>query len=222
MEELPEAAKVVEEAVVEELQDRALQYLALASFFLDLPSVAGIQSVADGLANELVEGTDSPGLRLLVDFFEGTVVDELLVDKIGADRTFLVRGITKRGPRPPYGLLHAGSDPAVSMVKLKQRYREAGFVFGKDTGEAPDYLGVMLAFMASVLGRAAENPEERAALVRAGDEFLQLYVEPTTRSFSEEALDAAETGYCLGMLTLLDEFIAAEVAEAEERKRLRS
>lgn len=236
--EAPAEVPAAAESIVEELRDRAAQYQALASFFLDLPSVAGVQSVADGLADAGATNCDcsgeadeasearaetadgratgevSPGLQELAAFFAGVEVGEALVEQIAADRTFLVRGITKRGPRPPYGLVHAGSDPAVSMVKLKQRYREAGFVFGKNTGEAPDYLGVMLAFMASVLERAAENADECEVLLAASDEFLRLYVAPTVRSYNAEALDAADTGYCRGMLMMLDEFIAAEAAAA--------
>lgn len=201
----------------EELEDRALQYQALASFFLDLPSVEGVAQVAAGLPASVAEASAaSPGMGVMAAFFEGAPVDEDLVEQIAADRTFLVRGITKQGPRPPYGLLHAGSDPAASMIKLKQRYREAGFPLEEDTGEAPDYLGVQLAFMAAVLGRAANSPEERDALLRAADEFLRLYVAPTVRSYTAEAIDAATTGYCCGMLMMLQEFIDTEEARMQE------
>lgn len=90
-------------------QNRADQYRALASFFLDLPKRETLQIMAEAVKGD---PDASEGLRELQVFFsEASIDDEGVLDEVGSDRTFLVRGVTQKGPRPPYGSLFAGETP---------------------------------------------------------------------------------------------------------------
>lgn len=198
------------------LGERAGQYRVLASFFMDIPSAESLGAVEAQL--EGAEECASPGLRELIAFFsEAGGADERLAD-VSVDRTFLVRGTTKKGPRPPYGSLHADADPQTSMLALKARYREAGFDLAQRVHEAPDYLGVELAFMAALLERAARaDADEAARLDALGDSFLRAFALPLARSYVPEARGFARTGYCRGMLSLVEEVLEAECARADAR-----
>ena len=151
-------------------------------------------------------------------FFADAPLDDHLLDVVGADRTFLVRGVTKKGPRPPYASLYANQSSGSSMFSLKATYRQAGFDLSTDAHEAPDYLGVELAFCAMLLDRAVracESGEDTgtvAALVDRADDFVARHVLPLGCGYADEAISYAKTGYCRGMLHLLKEFLETEEA----------
>lgn len=201
-----------------EARERADQYRALASFFLDLPQKEALAGMAEALSDftEGAEGEESVGMGELRSFFADASVDDRLLDTIGADRTFLVRGVTKKGPRPPYASLYADQASGSSMFSLKATYRQAGFDLSADAHEAPDYLGIELAFCAMLLDRVAqacESGEDEtavAALVGGADDFVAKRVLPLGCGYADEAIPYAKTGYCRGMLHLLKEFLETE------------
>lgn len=202
-----------------EARERADQYRALASFFLDLPQREALAAMAEALGDsaEGAEVCESAGMEELQSFFADASLDSHLLDTVGADRTFLVRGVTKKGPRPPYASLYADQASGASMFGLKATYRQAGFDLSADAHEAPDYLGVELAFCAMLLDRAAracESGEDAAAaaLVDRADDFVAKHVLSLGCGYADEAIPYAKTGYCRGMLHLFKEFLEAEEA----------
>lgn len=189
---------------------RADQYRALASFFLDLPQRETLARMAEAVKDDECA---SEGLRELQMFFlEMPPDDERLLDVIGADRTFLVRGVTKQGPRPPYGSLYASQTSESSMLRLKAMYRRAGFELSSAAHESPDYLGVELAFAAELLDKVmVSEGEEADRLAELSNEFVKDFVAPFGYEYASEALGWAKTGFCRGMLSLLREFLESEI-----------
>ena len=118
--------------------------------------------------------------------------------------------------RPPYASLYADQASGSSMFSLKATYRQAGFDLSADAHEAPDYLGIELAFCAVLLDRVAqacESGEDEAAvaaLVGGADDFVAKRVLPLGCGYADEAIPYAKTGYCRGMLHLLKEFLETE------------
>lgn len=190
--------------------NRADQYRALASFFLDLPQKETLTRMAEAVKDDECA---SEGLRELQAFFtEVSLEDEGMLDAVGSDRTFLVRGVTKQGPRPPYGSLYANQTSESSMLRLKALYRRAGFELASDAHEAPDYLGVELAFAATLLDRVmSAEGEEAERLGALSNEFVKDFVAPFGYEYASEALGWAKTGFCRGMLMLLREFLESEI-----------
>lgn len=199
--------------------DRELQYEMFASFFLDLPSADKLVIMASEAKGMEVGG--SAGLEELGGFFARleTCDCDAVLQEVGVDRTFLVRGTTKNGPKPPYGSLYQGTLSEKSMLALKHFYRRAGLELSECVHEAPDYLGVELAFMATLLERAQSfsgSDEERAgACFHQAQEFLADHLAPLAKSYVAEALPYARTGFCRGMLLLLDEFMESELLEID-------
>ena len=194
-------------------QNRADQYRALASFFLDLPKRETLQIMAEAVKGD---PDASEGLRELQVFFsEASIDDEGVLDEVGSDRTFLVRGVTQKGPRPPYGSLFAGETPEApgsSMLRLKALYRRAGFEVSESAAESPDYLGVELAFAAALLDKVAvAEGEEAEKLAKMSEEFVRGFVAPFGHAYVQESLGWARTGFCRGMLLLLREFLESEI-----------
>lgn len=204
-----------------EFAQQAAQYKAFASFFLELPTASSIETYRT-LAKEC--GDITPGLGELVRFFEDNsgLTSEELVTKVGIDRTFLLRGTTKKGPKPPYGSLYSGAAEAgrgaesgASMLALKAAYREAGLELSSNVHEAPDYIGVELAFMALLFERAEAacgrgDAKAVEATMKEGKRFFQTYLSPLANGYTEEALSFARTGFCRGIMMLLQEFIKIE------------
>ena len=205
-----------EEIDPQTIEDRAQEYASLSSFFLQLPTRELLEST-----KESVEGLEGQGdgLAEIADYFAEkrlANIDDLL-EEVGADRTYLVRGVSTKGPRPPYGSLYAGADMSVGMAAVAASYRKAGFVLRPDIHDTPDFLGVELNFMATLLNRVAD-------LARSGDDaqaqeiasdackfFISLL--PFARAYIAEALPYAKTGYCRGYLMMLDEFMQSEQTE---------
>lgn len=190
--------------------NRADQYRALASFFLDLPQRETLSRMAEAVKDDECA---SEGLRELQLFFmEASLEDDALLDSVGSDRTFLVRGVTKQGPRPPYGSLYANQTSESSMLRLKALYRRAGFELSSDAHESPDYLGVELAFAAALLDRVmSAEGDEAERLADLSSEFVGDFVAPFGYEYASEALGWAKTGFCRGMLLLLREFLESEI-----------
>lgn len=204
VDDLSRAGRIIDAA------NRADQYRALASFFLDLPQRETLERMAEAVKDD--ECT-SEGLRELQQFFtEMSLEDGKLLDVVGADRTFLVRGVTKQGPQPPYGSLYANQTSEASMLRLKALYRRAGFELSPEAHEAPDYLGVELAFAAELLDKvAASEGEEADRLAELSNEFVKDFAAPFGYEYASEALGWAKTGFCRGMLLLLREFQESEI-----------
>lgn len=198
-----------------QLHLRACQYDLFARFFLELPTREYLETMR-GLAGE---GGDLEGIADLRGYFRhaDALTHEEALREVGVDRTFLLRGTTKQGPIPPYNSQFSGEGPQQSMAFLSGVYRQWGASLSKDAVEAPDYLGIELAFMALLLNRADQAPEEEEdenADARAAQEFLRDYLAPFAQGYVNQALPFAKTGFCVGILKLLREFVGEELRAA--------
>lgn len=220
MPELSEKMNVQKEG----LERRAVGYRAFASYFLDLPTADMITAYRE-FAKENADA--SLGAQTIARFFElrANDTENDILTAVSVDRTYLVRGTTKKGPKPPYGSMYLslaeagkGAQAGSDMLLLKAAYRDAGLALSTFVHEPPDYMGVELVFMAALLERASEELEAGDALSAAktlgrAESFFLVHLEPLARAYASEALSLAKTGFCAGIMELLCEFVDEERQE---------
>lgn len=198
------------------LSERAALYKLLASFFLDLPTEEDVRGVLNAVCGDEAETGDSEcanseAVMELRRYRDTVGVDDASVGEVAQDRTFLVRGVTKNGPQPPYAPLYNGGAQGAEALSVKTYYRQAGFEYSPDAHEAPDYLGVELYFAGRLLEKSTETEQlDGERLFSIANEFIKTQVIPFGLKYADEGLVWAKTGYCRGVLLLLKEFLERE------------
>lgn len=210
-------------AVRDELSARLAYYRLFAAYFMELPTQETLDAFRS-LADAYLEGGDAPeGAERLERFFsqQANASPEETLQAVAVDRTFLVRGTTKKGPKPPYGSLYAhkeaghGSEVGQGMLAIKAAYRQAGLSVVEDMHESPDYLGVELSFAAELVDRMArqcadaDDAELRAA-ESALAQFMDEHLYPFAHAYVQEGVRFAKTDFSCGVLLLMDEFLSEE------------
>lgn len=194
---------------------------------MDVPNMDAMREVRE-IAAAADDAQDDAIEAINAFFVQDGASDEELLQQLSVDRTYLVRGISKENAVPPYGsMFYATTDIANSMLSLKAYYRQSGFELTPEAHDAADYLGVELLFAAEILDRAAgayacgdmagantnELPFE--FLKSRCDSFIATFVKPLVDAYVPQALGFAKTGYCKGMLMLLQEFVAEDANELQ-------
>ncbi|MFT7004127.1 MAG: TorA maturation chaperone TorD [Sulfurimonas sp.] len=192
------------------MNEQANLYNFFASFFLELPNNELVKKMRQF---ESMEATDE-GTKLLKQYAlsKKGVNDEIVLEELAIDRTYLMRGTTKVGPRPPYELVYANgeykeeSDEA--LVEITKIYQKFGMKIVSSTNDRPDFLGIELAFMAKFCDQDDSKEIQKSFLINHLGNFSLQY--------SEEVLKFSRTDFYKGIALLLAEFIRAEVQAAKE------
>ena len=142
--------------------------------------------------------------------------EELLAEEtmeaIAVDRTRLMRGLTPDGPTPPYQSAFSGGSAQRTLEALLTFYARNSYSLSSDVHEAPDYLGVELAFAATLCKKLAAlsdegaNEEEIQAAENSLNEFITTFVGPLALAYSEILETHANTHYHRQFAWVLREF----------------
>jgi len=182
--------------------ERSKAYSLLATVFLEIPTA------------------DSVGL-IRKTFYKGTeekapFIEEML-EEIAIDRTRLMRGLTPNGPTPPYQSAFSGTQASKTLQELMAFYTRCSFILNENAQEAPDYLGVELAFAAQLckklasLCEAESYDEELDSVSDLLDEFIRDFMSPLVFAYTEVVATHANTKYCRQFAEVLKEFIQSEL-----------
>lgn len=195
----------------EQLEQTRATYDLLSSLFLNLPDQELVNSLLNGAFEE---GTGSAGLDEIArwgDSQRGRDPEEVLLD-LSRDRVVLIRGVNKEGIQPPYESLYLGQSENATIGSLNRFYADAGFTLVDDVKDAPDQLGVEIAFAKAVLERELEaiahgDAEKAAELEALHHRFLGQHLGRWAADYGAKMADAAQTGFYRGIGLLIGEVL---------------
>lgn len=196
----------------EHLEQAIATYDLLSSLFLTLPDEALVDSV---LHSALEEGAGSEGLDEIARWSKtqrDRDPEDVLLD-LSRDRAVLMRGVNKEGVQPPYESLYIGQSENTTIGSLNRFYGECGYALGDEVKDAPDQLGVELAFAKLILEQELEALEgeetQRAAELEAlHQSFLAQHLGRWAGAYAAQMADAASTGFYRGVALLVGEAAA--------------
>lgn len=194
-----------------QLEQTIATYDLLSSLFLSLPDEELANSVLSGAFEE---GSGSKGLDEIARWSRaqrGRSVEDVLLD-LSRDRVVLMRGVNKEGIQPPYESLYLGQKENATIGSLNRFYAESGYALADEVKDAPDQLGVEIAFAKTVLEREleavveddAQKAVEFEALYRS---FLSQHLGRWAASYGAKAAEAASTGFYRGIGLLVGEVL---------------
>lgn len=183
--------------------ERVNGYGFFANHFLVLPNKEYVNNLRNYEYSD-----DSESSVLFKSFFEANkaLSDEELLEKINIERTYLVRGIDKNGPKPPYESVYSGRPQGDTVLELAEFYSKAGFAMSENLREAADYIGVELSFMQQ-LCMQEENGEDTLELQY---EFFTKHLGKWGKEFATDILKNARTDFYGAVGTMLYDFLDEE------------
>lgn len=144
---------------------------------------------------------------------------ESSLDKLNRDRTYLFRALAPGvGAQPPYeSYWLAKTDAESVIVSLRECYRAAGMEVDAAAHDRPDFLGVEVAFMATLAEQErladqegdCDGAENLRGLQRA---FLSEHLGAWAPAYLASARPMAETRFYSDVLDALNAFLAQDLA----------
>lgn len=195
----------------EQLEQTIATYDLLASLFLTLPDDDLVNSILTG---SFEEGSGSSGLDEIARWGrEQRDVDpkDVLLD-LARDRVALMRGVNMEGIQPPYESLYLGQKENTTIGSLNRFYSECGYTLADDVKDAPDQLGVEIAFAKLILEqehRAIVDgmPEKAAELEALHRSFTNQHLGRWACSYAAAMAEHAKTGFYRGVGLLIGEVL---------------
>lgn len=193
----------------EDVQAAIETYDLLVSLFLTLPDEDLVKSI---VAGAFEEGSGSAGLDEIARYGReqaGRDPQDIVLD-LARDRVRLMRGVNQEGIEPPYESLYVGHAANTTIGSLNNFYQQLGYAVNDEVKDAPDQLGVEIAFVKLVLEL------ERDALDRGDEEqadeyeelhhsFLSQHLGRWGDAYAAKMAAAAETGFYRGVALLVGE-----------------
>lgn len=189
----------------------------LSGVFTELPAEEMVQAVLNAqmsfdAENTAAEAGDAAESELAA-WADGArrIPAEEAVLQIARDRVVLMRGIYEDRILPPYeSMWNVGG--SANIGEVTRFYTEAGFAPTGQVHDAPDQLGLELAFVAALLG------QEREALSRgeteAADEcaairvrFAREHVETWAPAYAQEMRAQARTGFYRAVACMVSDVV---------------
>lgn len=195
----------------EHLQATIETYDLLASLFLTLPDEDLVKSI---VAGAFEEGSGSAGLDEIARYGREQASrdpQDVLLD-LARDRVRLMRGVNQEGIEPPYESLYVKQQANASIGSLNRFYADFGYRVDENVKDAPDQLGVELAFAKLVLESELEAMERgddaKAAEYEAlHGSFLSQHLGRWASAYAARMAAAAETGFYRGIALLIEEVL---------------
>lgn len=195
----------------EHLQETIETYDLLTSLFLTLPDENLVKSI---VAGAFEEGSGSVGLDEIARYgreqADRNPQDVLL--ELARDRVRLMRGVNQEGIEPPYESLFVGHPANTTIGSLNNFYQQLGYAMNNDVKDAPDQLGVEIAFAKLIL-ELEQEAFARGDEVRAAEfeelyrSFLSQHLGRWSGAYAEKMAAAAQTGFYRGVALLLGEVL---------------
>lgn len=195
----------------EHLEQSIATYDLLASLFLTLPDRTLVDSITAGAFET---GSGSKGLDEIARWGHeqrGKDPEGVLLD-LSRDRVILMRGVNAEGIQPPYESLYIGQQENTTIGSLNRFYSECGYTMADDVKDAPDQLGVELAFAKLILEQEldalANGESEKAAELEAlHHSFLSQHLGRWASSYAAAMAENASTGFYRGIGLLIGELL---------------
>lgn len=195
----------------EHLEGTIAAYDLLASLFLTLPDEDLVRSVQNGAFGE---ETGSEALDEIARYgqeqAERPVQDVL--DDLSRDRVRLVRGVSVEGIQPPYESLYVGTQANEAIGSLNRFYAEQGYSLAEDVKDAPDQLGVEMAFAKLILEQeldalVKDELEKAAGFQALHHSFLSQHLGRWASVYGTAMAEAAATGFYRGVGLFIGELL---------------
>ena len=199
------------------MNEQIESYSFFASLFFNLPDKEFVEKV---LALDC--SADAPGMVLIKSYIEAVKDKDInkIVDEIAVDRTYLMHGLYRDGPRPPYENVYfvpvrdefarLGNIPeAAEKMRLRNLrslsavYRESGMKVDENAHQPPDYLGLELVFMKELCKQGEDTFEKRK-------EFFDHHLGRFGIMFADEMIKFAKTDFWRGIGLLFKAFLEEE------------
>ena len=200
------------------MNEQIESYNFFASLFFNLPDKEFVEKI---LSQDYSD--DAPGMVLMKSYKESVKDKDIeeIVKEIAVDRTYLMHGLYRDGPRPPYESVYfvpvynefalRGEIPEEAQEKrmsnmrsLKAVYRSAGLKVEKSAHQPADYLGLELIFMEELYKQGEDTFAKR-------QEFINNHLGRFGIAFAEEMIKFAKTDFWRGIAYLLKAFLEEEV-----------
>ena len=193
----------------ERLEQTIATYDLLASLFLTLPDEELVRSV---LAGEFEDETGSAGLDEIARWGReqrDANPEDVLLD-LARDRVVLMRGVNREGMQPPYESLYLGQKENTTIGSLNRFYGSCGYTLTDEVKDAPDQVGVEIAFAQLVLEQelaalADGNLEQATELEALYRSFLSQHLGRWASRYGTKMAKTATTGFYRGIGLLLVE-----------------
>lgn len=203
--------RIMTEQRHEHLQATIDTYDLLASLFLTLPDEDLVKSI---VAGAFEEGSGSAGLDEIARYGReqaGRDPQDVLLD-LARDRVRLMRGVNQEGVEPPYESLFVGHPANTTIGSLNNFYQQLGYAVDDEVKDAPDQLGVEIAFAKLILelerDALADGDEERAAeYEELHHSFLSQHLGRWSGAYAEKMAAASQTGFYRGVALLIGEVL---------------
>ena len=189
------------------MQTRSDSYNFFASLLLTLPDKDFVRKIR-GLALP-----DDGVPALLKKYIEETknLSDEEVLQEIAVDRTYLLRGLTENGPRPPYESLYLRVSPSETIGGVNVFYANNNYAVSPDIHEPGDYIGVELSFMKELcLLEASSDGELKSGYLSRQKEFYEKHLGRWIKDWAREIITYAKTDFYRAIGHMLKDFIAEE------------
>ena len=200
------------------MKEQIESYSFFASLFFNLPDKEFVEKVLS-----MDYSSDAPGMELIKSYIESVKDKDIdkIVDEIAVDRTWLIHGLYREGPRPPYEMVYyypvrdafarQGDIPEAAekmrirnMRSLTAIYREAGMTVGENAHQPPDYLGLELVFMEELYKQGEGTFEKRK-------EFVENHLGRFGVMYADEMIKFARTDFWRGIAFLFKAFLEEEI-----------
>ena len=195
----------------EQLKQTIVLYAMLSSLFLTLPDETLVKSI---VSKELEEGTGSKAFDEIARYGQeqqNRNSTDVLLD-LARDRVRLMRGVNQEGIEPPYESLYLGQQANASIGSLNVFYQEMGYTLADDVKDAPDQLGVEIAFDKLILEHELkfldQGDYEKAVEYEAlHQRFLNQHLGSWASNYAAKMEQAAQTGFYRGVALLIIELL---------------
>lgn len=194
--------------------DACAYYDYFATLLLTPIEVPGTAYLADLRKRSAMLFDDADAQTRLLFAFLSQADAEDAQRALAVDRTKLFRGVDPEGLLPPYESFW-GSKGESGLAATLRAYRAAGFEPSQTNRERQDYLGVELAFLATLAQAEADAAAHGAPDAKASDlravrrTFLNDHIIPWLPTYCAAALPYARTPYFQTLLPLLSVLFSA-------------
>ena len=188
------------------LEERIDSYNLFAFIFLTLPDEKFINNILSlDLPDGMGEGISH--LKYFIDKSRDADINELLA-AISVDRTYLIRGLTQSGPRPPYESVYVNHAAHEIIGQLNVTYAEIGYSIAEGVHEPSDYIGVELSFMKELCVRELETSDENMRTLQKA--FFEKHLGRWAQDLAREFITKAQTDLYRAIGYMLNDFINEE------------
>ncbi|MEL7563278.1 MAG: molecular chaperone TorD family protein [Dehalobacterium sp.] len=186
-----------------------------SSVFLILPDHDFVKSL---LALSMGDDTESPGMQAIRQYVQQQRLNTIAstLQEIAIDRAKLIRGVSERGPRPPYESLYVKEPTQNVMGSLNQFYAKLNCGVSEALRESSEQIGVEFAFVQLLLEHQLtalknDNGDKIKYYQELLQDFMRQHLGRWASDYAQEMERYAQTDFYRGIALLLKDFMWEEM-----------